>query len=336
LELRTLSSTLELPGTVMPHPKGEGFVGSLVEGRVKEIFVDIGDRVFEGEALCVIESPTVGEAEAAYITSLAESKFVKGDLERHKILVSEGIGSQQELLELQAQLSSSSSAVFATERTLRAYGFNNEDFKMLESDQHTGGRVTLRSPTAGNVISRDARIGMQVTPESDLFHIVNMKKLRVHVDIPEQRCCDLSKGIEVTIIPQNGHHDELKGKIERLGNSIEHATRTLAAFVTVYNPSGKLRPGAFVTVRFSAANGEVQALAVPSEAVCKDKHGDNVVFVEEEPGEFILKEVDTGVSADGWTQIVSGVSAGERVVTKGAFAIKSEADKSMFGDGHGH
>ena len=336
LKLRMLSSTLELPGTVLPHPQGEGFVGSLVEGRIKEIFVDVGDRVSEGEPLCVIESPTVGEAEAAFVTALAELEFVRGDLERHKILVSEGIGSQKEQLELQARLSSSSSAVSAAERTLHAYGFNEEEIKMLESNQHTGGRVTLRSPTSGNVISRDARIGMLVAPESDIFHIVNLKKLRVHVDIPEKRIGDVSKGIEVTIISQNGHLSELKGVIDRLGDSIEHETRTLTAFVTVDNPSGKLRPGAFVTVRFSVANGGQQVLAVPFDAVFKDEHGDNALFVESELGEFMLREVEIGLSVGGWIQVISGVSAGERVVTRGAFAIKSEADKSKFGHGHAH
>ncbi|MDP8238754.1 MAG: efflux RND transporter periplasmic adaptor subunit [Candidatus Hatepunaea meridiana] len=336
LKPRKLSSTLELPGTVLPHPKGEGFVGSLVEGRIKEIFVDVGDRVSKGKPLCVIESPTVGEAEAAFVTASAELEFVKGDLERHKILVSEGIGAQKEQLELQARFSAGSSAVSATERTLHAYGFNEEDIKMLESNPHTGGRVTLRSPVSGNIISRDARIGKQVTPESDLFHIVNLKKLRVHVDIPEQRIEDVSKGIEVAIISQNGHHNELKGVIDRLGDCIEHETRTLTAFVTVDNPSGKLRPGAFVTVRLSFVNEGHQVLAVPLDAVFKDEHGDNALFVEAEEGEFLLREVETGASVGGWIQITSGVSTGERVVTKGAFAIKSEADKSEFSSGCSH
>nr|MBC8465801.1 efflux RND transporter periplasmic adaptor subunit [bacterium] len=194
LKPRLLSATLELSGTVLPHPKGEGFVGSLMEGRIKEIFVDIGDYVKEGAALCVIESPAVGEAEAAYITAVAELEFVKGDLERHKILVSEGIESKKGLLELEASLLSCSSKVSAAEITLQAYGFNDEDIKMLDSDQFTGGRVTLRSPTSGTVISLDVRSGMRVTPESDLIHIVNMEKLRVHVDIPEQRISEVAKG----------------------------------------------------------------------------------------------------------------------------------------------
>ncbi len=331
-----LSSTLELPGTVLPHPRGEGFVGSLVEGRIKEIFVDIGDLVSKGAPLCVIESPTVGEAEAAFVTALAELEFVKGDLERHKILVSEGIGAQKEQLELQAHLSSSSSAVSAAERTLHAFGFNEEEIEMMESNPHTGGSVTLRSPVSGKVIKRNARLGKQITPELDLFHIVDMTKLRVHINIPEQRIGDVSKGIEVTISSQNGHPNELKGVIDRLGDSIEQQTRTLSAFASIDNSMGLLRPGAFVTVRFSVANEGGPALAVPFDAVFKDKHGDNILFVELEPELFMLREVETGLSIGGWTQIISGVSAAERVVTKGAFAVKSEADKSKFGDGHGH
>ena len=333
LRPRMLTATLELTGTVLPHPQGEGFVGSLAEGRIKEIFVDVGDCVSAGDALCIIETPAVGEAEASFITASAELEYVRGDLERHKILVAEGIGSQKELLELQALLSSSSSAVSAAERTLHAYGFNEEDIKMLESNHHTGGRVTLRSPITGNVIMRDARIGMQVKPESDMFHIVDLKKLRIHVDIPEQRINDVSKGIEVTIISQNGHLSELKGLIDRIGESIEYETRTLPAFVTVDNSSGKLRPGAFVTVRLAAASEVHQVLAVPLDAVFTDKHGDIALFVESEEGEFMLREVETGKQAGGWIQIVSGVLEGERVVTKGAFAIKSEAEKSGFSDG---
>ena len=336
LKPRLLSSTLELPGTIIPHPQEEGFVGSLVEGRIKESFVDVGDRVTAGQPLCVVESPTVGEAEAAFITAKAEMEFVKGDLERHMTLVSEGIGSQKELLELQARYSSGLSAVSAAERTLHAYGFNEEDIKLLESNSHTGGRVTLRSPTSGSVLNRDARIGMQVKPESDLFHIVNLKKLRVLIDIPEQRIGDVYKGISIIIVSQNGHLNELKGVIDRLGDGIKHETRTLTAFVTVDNPSAKLRPGAFVTVSFAVDNGEHPVLAVPAEALFKDKHGDIALFIESEPGAFMLREVGTGSSIGGWIELISGVTENERVVTKGAFAIKSEANKSELGDGHNH
>lgn len=234
---RLLGSTIELPGTLRPHPEGEGFVGSLIEGRIKEAFADIGDRVAEGAPLGVIESPTVGEAEAAFITAEADLQFVKADLERHKTLVAEGIGSKKEQLELEARLASSASAVSAAERTLHAYGFDEEDIKSLQTNQHTGGRVTLRSPISGTIVSREARIGMRVTPETDLFHVVDMKRLRVQLDIPEQRIGEIAVGREISVISQNGHRNELKGRIDRIGGSIEHETRTVTALATIDNSS---------------------------------------------------------------------------------------------------
>lgn len=336
LEPRQLHSSLELPGTLQPHPEGEGFVGSLVEGRIKEVFADIGDRVVEGEPLCIIESPTVGEVEAEYITAQAEHLFVKADLERHKTLVSEGIGSKKELLELEARVASTSSAVWAVERTLHAYGFNEEDVKKLESNHHSGGKVTLRSPTAGSVVNCQARVGMQVAPETDLFHVVEMRRLRVKLDIPEQKIGGIGVGQDVTVISQKGQRDEHKGKIERLGGSIEHETRTVTVFATVENSSGSLRPGAFVTVRLKLAGSGLEALVVPAEAVFNDEDGDQALFIEAEPGQFKMVEVETGAKANGFVEITSGIARGDRVVVKGAFAIKSEAAKSKIGDGHNH
>lgn len=336
LKPQRLSSILELPGVVIPHPAGEVFVGSLVEGRIKEILVDVGDRVSKGQALCVIESPVVGEAEAAYITAQAELQFISADLERHKTLVNEGIMSQKEQLELEASLSSSFSAVSAGETALHAYGFTQNDIDILKSNQHMGGRVTLRSSISGSVVDREARLGKQVTPESDLFHIIDINRLRIHVDIPEKHISDVSNGSEVFIVSQNDYHSELKGVIDRIGYNIDPVTRTLTAFATFDNSAGLLHPGAFVTVRFSLGNEKHAVLAVPNAAVFKDEYGNQAVFIEQKRGIFDIREIEVGRSVGGWTEIASGVSMGERVVTIGAFALKSEAEKHRFGDGHNH
>lgn len=97
-----------------------------------------------------------------------------------------------------------------------------------------------------------------------------------------------------------------------------------------------MKPGAFITVLIEQTGEGHKALAVPLDAVFKDEHDDQALFVEVEPGEFVLREVETGARVGDRVEITSGVGAGERVVTKGAFAIKSEAGKSKFGDGHNH
>jgi len=336
LSSRQVTATFELTGTLLPHPNGEGFVGTLVEGRVKEVFADIGDRVAQGQPLCTIESPTVGAGEAEYITTLADLQFVKSELDRQRTLVSEGIGAMKDQLELEARLAAVTSAVSAAERTLHAYGFTVEDIQAFQTVPHTGGIVTLRSPIAGTVTNRDVRVGMRVAPDTDLFHIVDLKRLRVQVDVPEIRAGDLVTGKEVTVISHNGHKVESKGRVERVGGSIEQSTRTVKAFAVVENSAGLLRPGAFVTVRIEPKGSDNERLAVPVEALFKDKHGDYLLYLEKAVGNFIPAEVETGATVGGWVEILSGVPAGTRVVIRGAFAIKSQAEKSMFGDGHNH
>ena len=332
----SMVSNIELTGTVMPHPNGEGFIGSMVEGRVKELFVDVGDRVMGGHPLCTIESPTIGEAEAAYITALAELKFLQGDVERHQTLVAEGIGSKKEQLELEAQLASCRSTVAAAERTLHAFGFTEADIDHIQDTQHTAGRVTLRSPVSGIVVERNARLGLQVTPDSDLFHVVNLKHLRIRVDVPELHIDKVETGGEVTIVTQNGCEHTDTGKIERITGIVNPDTRTVTAYVTIRVREGELMPGSFVSVIINSVEDQRDVIAVPSDAVFSDEHGDQLVYVEIEAGEFCPAEIETGRRVNGWVEILEGISEGARVVVSGAFALHSEALKGLFGDGHGH
>ncbi|TKJ40675.1 hypothetical protein CEE37_06850 [candidate division LCP-89 bacterium B3_LCP] len=336
LTARPMQSTLQLPGVVEPRPTGEGFVGSLIEGRVKEIHAEIGDLVKIGQPLCSIESPEIGEAAAEYITALAEFEYIKGDLERHEVLVAEGIGSKKEQLELEAQIKAGQTTLDAAERALYAIGFNDEDIMSLEMSYHTGGNVVLRSPIEGTVVDRKARIGMRVDPEGDLFYVVNHDRLWVRFGIPEQDISDIETGMIVTVTSRNGHEKEITGEVERVGGQLNAETRTVVAFARIDNPRERLLPGGFVTVNVAKNNGNIPSLAVPIEAIFQDEHGDYAVYIQVGNGEFALKEVTTGHRMGGWIEIVEGLAMGEQIVTRGAFAIRSEGLKGQFGHGHNH
>lgn len=332
----SLKSNLNLSGTVLPHPDGEGLVGTLVEGRIKKLYADHGDYVVAGEALCLIESPDVAEAEAAYTMSLAEYTFIENDYKRHQQLTDEGIGSKQEALELKMQLDVLQNTVKYSENILLAIGFSNNDIQKLKSGQQTGGTVTLRSPISGSVVHREARLGMKVDPDLDLFHIVDNGHLRVKVNIPEQEFHNIIPGMKAQVSSLNGSGSVLSGSIDRIAGSISEKTRTVTAFVDVKNPLGKLLPGAFVTVNIEMKGGTADMLLVPVESVFSDSHGDQVLYVEVEPGGFVVREIVTGYSRGGLIEVSEGLVMGERIVTKGAFAVKSEAAKSEFSSGCSH
>jgi len=311
-------------------------VGTLVEGRVKELFADFGDQVEEGQALCLVESPTVGEAEAAYSISMAEYTFISNDHKRHQQLVEEGIGSQKEVLELKMKLEMIKNTVNSAKNTMLALGFSGSDIEKLNSGQQSGGVVTLRSPISGAVISREARLGMKVNPDMDLFHIVDNRRLRVEVDIPEREIHDIIPGMKAEVSSLSGSGRVLSGSIERIAGEISAETRTVTAFVDVRNLHGHLLPGAYVNVRIDMEKGVGDVILIPIESVVRDENGDKLVYVEIEPGGYSPREIITGYSRGGWIEIYDGLTVGERIVAEGAFAIKSEAGKSNFHSGCSH
>jgi multidrug efflux pump subunit AcrA (membrane-fusion protein) len=103
--------------------------------------------------------------------------------------------------------------------------------------------------------------------------------------------------------------------------------------IEIPNPDDRLHPGLFVETRIEGRSSE-RAPAVPNEAVLRSPDGDWQVFVEHEPGVFEPREVEVVRTTSGFT-VISGIEAGIRVVTRGAFFLQSELSKSGF-DIHNH
>ena len=328
IESQSLSVSIEVPGTIVPHPVREALIGSLVEGRINNIYADIGDIVEAGNPLCVIESPEIGEAEAAFIIALAELEFLKGSTERYQNLIAEGIGTRAELLEKEAQLTSASATVNAAITTLLAMGFSKADIAEIEDQKLAEGKLTLRSPIKGIVTTMNARLGMRVTPENDLLHIIDNEHIRVRIDLSEKDASGIKAGMKAFVSHQNGKICSHEGIIERISSQVITETRTVSAFITYKNPDGCFVNNGFVTAKIDKS--EDSAIAVPAESILKDEHGDEVVYIMEENGVFAAREVLTGSTNNGWIRILEGLNLGEVVVSQGAFAIRSEFQKGEY------
>ena len=324
------------PGKVVARPDGEALAGSLVGGRVVEIHVGLGDSVLRGSALCNIESPEIGAAQAAYIRALAQNNLAQKDLERHQKLFSEKIGSEKTLIEKEALEQSARAELAASERALHSLGFIESEVKNLMSNHSTSGMLTLKSPIAGTVTDWSIRLGQRVDSEEDLFHIVDLSRLWVRIALYEKDLAYIRNNQFVEIIPQSLSGANFKGKVVRIGGEVKRETRTIDCYVEVANPDGILIPNLFVTCRVRIGSDGEEVLAVPEDAVIMDQHGDRTVYLEHEPQYFVVREIETGRSNNGWVEVVDGLKAGERVVFKGAFFIKSEVAKGSFGHGDEH
>jgi len=107
-------------------------------------------------------------------------------------------------------------------------------------------------------------------------------------------------------------------------------TRTVKARAEVDNSLGKLKPEMFATI-FITTEVVSDVLAIPGEAVQTDGNK-KIVFLDKGNGGFEIREVSLGRQIDGFYQVIDGVKTGEKIVTKGSFLLKSEAQKSELGE----
>jgi cobalt-zinc-cadmium efflux system membrane fusion protein len=115
----------------------------------------------------------------------------------------------------------------------------------------------------------------------------------------------------------------LEGVVDGIGSAVDATSRRLPVYIALKVPPARLTPGMLAEVQFA---GSRDGLSVPVSAVLiKDGHR-RVVYLQRADGKFEVREVRTGRSSGGRVAILEGLSAGERIVVKGALLLDGEAE----------
>lgn len=191
--------------------------------------------------------------------------------------------------------------------------------------------IAVTTPIAGTVTKREVNPGAGVKEGDTLFSIADLSTVWIIASVPESQVNHIRVGTPAEIRGPALGGTTLAGRVSYIDPQLSVETRTARVRIVVANSGQRLKVGMFVEVSFQA-HGVAQAteLAVPSAAV--QRIGERtVVFVaeEDEPGHFQVRDVEVGGAAGGYTQVITGLKAGERVVTKGTFALKSQLLKGQ-------
>ncbi len=222
-----------------------------------------------------------------------------------------------------AQVQAAQSTYNAARAELRAA---RAALALFKSSPNGSASVPIRAPLGGVVQSRDVSSGETIEADKQLMTIVNLDTVAVEAAIYEKDFARVRSGAPVTATVDAFPGRTFNGRITFLGSQLDPETRTLTARA-ILNNRGQLRPGMFARGQIAAQTGKL-GVSVPSDAVqtMEDK---TVVFVTTgKANEFAAREVKTGATARGVTEIQSGLKPGEKIVTQGAFVVKSQAMKS--------
>ena len=327
IEVETLApSPLRVPvaltGNVIAHPDRYAKVPPVLPGRIVSVAASLGASVKEGQALAVIESIEVGEARSAHAQARSEATVADAALARADKLAAEDIVPRKEQLRARADAERAQAALQAAAGRLRMLGV-----APTAPGDGNPARYAVASPLAGTVIERQAVVGTQVDKEP-LFVVADLSTVRVVADVFERDLARLAlhAAADVTVAAYPGEH--FAGRLVHLSDTLDPATRTVKAHVEVANSARRLKPGMFASATV-ATNASEPGLALPAGAVMLID-GKPTVFVRSGDG-FVPRGVEVGPALGGRVPLRQGLQAGEQVVSRGAYALKSRLLKSQLG-----
>ena len=291
--------TLRTTGSFEARDAGRETVTLRVGGFVERLYVDTeGQRVRQGQPLLEIYSPELVSTQQELLLAV-----------RNRELLGGGDGADR--------------LVEAARTRLRLFGLGPQQIARVERSGTIQETVTLFAPASGTVQNKRIVEGMQATPGMPLMEIVNLGSLYLQVDVPEQDLGWVAPGTRAVVRVTSLPGEELRGRVDYVYDTLDPATRTGTARVTLANTGGRLRPGMYATATLfgaASASGPV----VPTEAVVRTGEETAVILALGE-GRFRPQPVRLGEESGGVVRVLEGVAVGDRVVTSAQFLIDSEA-----------
>lgn len=334
-----LRRSIRVPAVIEPLTGGEAVVGAPADGRfVSRTLLTIGDRVSAGQEIGSIQ-PRLSEGvadRASLVAAVAEAESAldaaKTDLARAERLLSERAvparrveDAQRALKVADARLAAAHARLTQRDETLRTGGGT------------TGGNAfTLRAPINGRVAEVMAAQGASFAEGAPLFRIVRTDRVELQVHVPAADAPLQASGSEIALeIPGRPEPIRLKAEHQHDAGVLDPKTRALPVQFDVDNRSGQLLIGQSGTA-IVYTGGKQRMLVVPKAAVLTEG-GRPYVFVQTGGESFSRRFVEIGTRDGDQVGIKTGIKAGERVVTKGAYDVQlASAASGLPAEGHVH
>jgi membrane fusion protein (multidrug efflux system) len=288
----SVSDAVEVPGTLFPFEETQ--IRAEVSGRVVFLNIQEGTQVKKGTIL---------------------AKLFDRDL-------------QAQLQKLQVQLEIAVKTVDRQKDLLAINGISQQDFDLsalnvdnLKADIQTTrisiSKTEIRAPYEGKIGLRNVSLGSYISPTDIITTLREVDKLKLEFSIPEKYAKNIAPGYAVKFKVDGGKKEHEATVMATEGN-VDQNTRTLKIRALVNESHPELVPGVFAKVNLQLGRDN-NALMVPSQAVIPQARNKQVILLRKTSARFVV--VETGIRDSAYVQIVSGIHAGDTVITSGLMSI---------------
>lgn len=261
----------------------------------------VGRFVRKGEPLFSIYSPELLAAEEEYILALNTRTALAGA----KGLVGNG-----------------EDLVTAARRKLELWDVPADDIARIERTRQAERTLTIRSPASGVVVKKDVVPGMKVEAGGMPYEIVDLSSIWVLADVYETELRNVKVGAPATLELKSMPGKPYQGRVAFIDPYLDPKTRTAKVRIAFANPGGSIKPEMFGEVVLKTAPRK--AVRVPADAVINSGTR-SVVFAALGDGKFQPREVRLGATDGNVVEVLEGLAAGEKIVTRANFLVDSES-----------
>jgi membrane fusion protein (multidrug efflux system) len=281
-----------------------------LSGKVEQIAFAAGDRVKAGDLLV---QQDIGVENAQLRSAEASAELARINFERAKTLKPNNSISQSEFDNSQAQLT--------------------EALAQVENIKAQIAKKTIRAPFAGRLGIRQINLGQIINSGEAIVSLQSLDPVFVNFLLPQQQLAKIYPGLEIRVTSDALPGQMLSGKISAIAPEVDVATRNIRVQALLANPDEQLRAGMFVNVSVILPQNQ-EVLTIPATAVLYAPYSDSVFVIDEKEsasgtaGGKIARQqfVSLGEKRGDFVVVKSGLSAGEDIVSTGAFKLRNGQD----------
>jgi cobalt-zinc-cadmium efflux system membrane fusion protein len=313
-----LTRTLRLTGAVAYNAFNTTPVITQVGGPVSRILVVPGQHVSVGQPMLDVSSPDYSQLLDAYLKAedsfrLANKNYVRAqDLYQHQAIA------ERDLEQAESDRNQAQADLNAADQGMKILGIKNPaDLAKAPSSAS----IPVLAPISGEVVERLVSPGQVVQAgQTQAFTISDLSTVWVLANVYQADLAYVRSGDDV-VVQTDAYPNSFHGRISYVSPALDPNTRTLQARIVVDNPGEKLKKDMYCTVTVTAGSIS-NAVAVPDSSVLRDDNNQPFVYVAVGTNQFGRRDVELGQGQSGQTQILKGISVGERVVGDGSLFLQ--------------
>jgi len=329
IPLRNTASYVEANGRLEVPPQNEATVTAIIGANIVSINVIEGDKVRKGQALAYLSHPDLIKMQSDYINDYNQLQYLEQEYQRQQKLYEENVGSGKQFQKTKADYLSMKGTVTGLEAQLKQFGLSITRIRNNSLYE----QVPVHSPIDGYVRLVEVKTGQYVSPQNEMFEIVNNDHIHADLMVFEKDMNKVKVGQKVNLYLESLEDRMLQANIYAVGKAFEDDPKAVHIHADIEEKSELLIPGMYV--RGQIVTDDNYGYALPEDAIVKENnryyiftsgvelHDNDTSWI------FYPMEVTTGSRDNGWIEIkpLKAIPKGTKVAFDAAYYLMAEMKK---------